>query len=168
MTSQTANAQTDKTRSIRFLLGFLASALFIGGVGAAISAHGVQAWYPQLRKPPLTPPSEVFAPIWTLLYLAVGASAWLAWRTRVSSCRAGGLRMWWVQLAVNLAWTVLFFGLHAPGFALLDILILIVAIVLTMRPFHTIRPLAAWLLAPYLVWVCFATYLNAGIWYLNR
>ena len=110
----------------------------------------------------------MFGPVWTVLYLMMAIAAWLAWRTRVSTCRRAGLRMWWAQLGVNLAWTTLFFGLHAPGPALIDVGLLIVAIVLVMRPFRTIKPLAAWLMAPYLAWCCFAFYLNVAICWLNR
>ena len=104
----------------------------------------------------------------TILYLLIAFSGWLAWRTRVSSCRTGGLRMWLVQLLINLAWTFVFFRMQAPAFALADLLVLVAAIVLTIKPFLTIKPLAAWLLAPYLAWTLFAVYLNAGIVALNH
>jgi benzodiazapine receptor len=157
-----------RTRSILALLGFVAGVTVVATAGGWISAHAVQTWYSSLHKPPLSPPNAVFGPVWTILYLMIAVAAWLAWRTRVSTCRRAGVRMWWAQLGVNLAWTALFFGLHAPGPALIDLALLIVAIVLVMRPFHTIKPLAAWLLAPYLAWCCFAFYLNAGIWWLNH
>lgn len=160
--------ETTQTRSALVLVGYLVAAFVVAALGGAISAHAIPGWYAALRKPPLSPPNAVFAPVWSVLYLLIAVAAWLAWRTRVSSCRRAGLRMWWAQLGVNLAWIALFFGLHAPGIALIDLALLIGAIVLVLRPFRTIRPLAAWLLVPYLAWCCFAFYLNAGIWLLNR
>ena len=157
-----------RSRSALALFGFLAAAFAVAAVSGYLSAPSIRTWYHTLHQPPLSPPDWVFAPVWTMLYGLMATAAWLAWRTRASSCRSGGLRMWAVQLLINFLWTVVFFRLHAPGFALLDILLLILAIVLTMRPFFTIRPLAAWLLAPYLAWCCFAAYLNAGIVLLNR
>ncbi len=157
-----------KTRSVLALLGFVAVALLIGALGATQAAPGIATWYAHLRKPPLTPPGAVFAPVWTVLYCLMGVSAWLAWRTRASSCRSSGLRMWAVQLVINFAWTGVFFRMHSPGAALFDLLLLILSVVLTMRPFYTIRPLAAWLLAPYLAWTVFALYLNVGVAVLNR
>ena len=150
------------------LLGYVVAALAVAGLGGVIAAHAIPTWYAELRKPPLTPPGAVFGPVWAVLYLLMAVAAWLAWRTRVSTCRTSGLRMWWAQLGVNLAWTALFFGLHAPGVGLIDLALLLLAIELVMRPFRTILPLSAWLLAPYLAWCCFAFYLNAGIWWLNR
>ena len=157
-----------RTRSTLALLGFLAVTFAVSGAAGYLTAASIQGWYHTLHQPPLSPPDWLFAPVWTALYALIAVAAWLAWRTRVSSCRSGGLRMWAVQLVINLLWTAVFFRFHAPAFAVLDLALLIAAIVLTMRPFHTIRPLAAWLLAPYLAWTCFALYLNAGIVVLNR
>ena len=157
-----------RTRSTLALLGFLAVTFAVSAAAGYLTVPSIHGWYRTLRQPPLSPPNWLFAPVWTLLYALIAIAAWLAWRTRVSSCRSGGLRMWAVQLAINLLWTAVFFRFHSPAFALLDLALLIAAIVLTMRPFHTIRPLAAWLLAPYLAWTCFALYLNAGIVVLNR
>ncbi len=159
---------SEKTRSVLALFGFLLAAYAVGALGARLAAPDIAAWYPHLHKPPLTPPGALFAPAWTVLYTLMGIAAWLAWLTRISSCRASGLRMWAVQLLINFAWIGVFFRMHSPAVALIDLLLLILAIVLTMRPFFTIRPLAAWLLAPYLAWTLFALYLNIGIAVLNR
>ena len=156
------------TRSNLALLGFLAASLGTGALAALFATRGLKSWYGTLHQPPLTPPGWVFAPVWTLLYILIAVAAWLAWRTRPSNCRDSGLRMWAVQLIVNFAWTGVFFGLRSPRVAIFDLVLLILSIVLTMRPFRTIRPLAAGLLAPYLAWCCFALYLNVGIALLNR
>ncbi|MCA9512584.1 MAG: TspO/MBR family protein [Myxococcota bacterium] len=141
---------------------------FLALVGAA-AAFGARfepgAWYAALRKPPLTPPPVVFAPVWSVLYAAIAVAGWLAWRARPASHRALGL--WALQLALNAAWSWLFFGLHAKGVALVDIVALLAAVVAAAVALHRVRALAGWLLAPYAAWVAFATYLNAGLWYLN-
>ena len=155
-------------RSQLALLGFLAASLGAGALGRPIAVAGIKSWYGALHQPPLSPPGWVFAPVWITLYVLIAVAAWLAWRTKPSTCRDAGLRMWAVQLVNNFAWIGVFFGLHAPWVAAFDLLMLIVAIVLTIRPFRTIRPLAAWLLAPYLAWCCFALYLNVGIALLNH
>jgi tryptophan-rich sensory protein len=123
-------------------------------------------WYAALRKPPLNPPNWLFAPVWSLLYLGIAVAGWLVWRTgrgvRVP------LALWSGQLVLNATWSPLFFGLHRPGLALLDLGLLLVLVVSTTVAFFRVRPLAGALLVPYAVWVGFATYLNGGVWYLNR
>lgn len=161
-------AEMTQGRSALALVGFLVATFAVSGAAGALTAPQIAHWYHSLRQPPLSPPVWVFAPVWTVLYALMAVAAWLAWKTRISSCRSGGLRMWAVQLGVNFLWSLVFFRMHAIRFAVLDLVILIVAIAFTMRPFFTIRPLAAWLLAPYLAWSCFALYLNVGVALLNR
>ncbi len=124
------------------------------------------AWYAALAKPPLTPPNWVFGPVWGLLYLSIAIAAWLVWRRPAG--RSVALALWAVQLVLNAVWSALFFGLQRPGLALFEIAILLVAITATTTAFWRVRPLAGGLLLPYLAWVAFAAYLNAGIWYLAR
>ena len=137
---------------------------------AAAALFGAQfepgLWYEALRKPPLTPPSWVFGPVWSLLYLTIAVAGWLIWRARRN--RVPALALWGVQLALNAAWSFLFFGLQRQSLALLEIGILLVFIVATAVVFFRVRPLAGALFAPYAAWVAFASYLNAGLWYLNR
>ena len=159
---------TTRPRSVLALLGFCAVTIAVAALAGTLTVPEIPSWYHRLHHPPLSPPDWLFAPVWTLLYLLIALSAWLAWRTRDSTCRSNGLRMWGVQLVINFAWTGVFFRMHSPGVALIDLALLILAIVLTIRPFRVIRPLAAWLLAPYLAWTVFAFYLDAGIVYLNR
>jgi len=139
-------------------------------VVAAAALFGAQftpgPWYEALRKPPLTPPNWVFAPVWSVLYLAIAVAGWLIWRSRRH--RATALALWGVQLALNAAWSFLFFGLQRQGLALLEIGVLLMFIVATAVVFFRVRPLAGALFAPYAAWVAFASYLNAGLWYLNR
>lgn len=148
--------------SAAVLAAFLVLVALAASVGAAFQPG---PWYEALRKPPLTPPDAVFAPVWSALYLAMAVAAWLVWRERGPD-RA--LVLWAVQLAANALWSLLFFGLHVPGLALLEIALLLGLLAATTRAFFRIRPLAGALLLPYLAWVAFASYLNAGLWLLNR
>jgi tryptophan-rich sensory protein len=145
------------------LLAFLA-------LVSAVAAFGAQfepgAWYAALRKPPLTPPNWIFAPVWSLLYLANAAAAWLVWCA--PSARGPWLELWIAQLALNAAWSFLFFGLQRADLALLEIVVLLAAVLATAAAFRRASAAAAALLLPYAAWVAFAAYLNAGIWLLNR
>lgn len=121
-------------------------------------------WYATLTKPAWNPPSWIFGPMWSLLYLLMAVAAWLVWR------RAGWQRALWIyfiQLALNAAWTPIFFGAHQIGWALLEIIVMWFAILLTMRAFFPISKAAGWMLAPYLAWVSFAAFLNFTLWRLN-
>ncbi len=128
----------------------------------------VNDWYQTLQKPPLTPPSWVFGPVWTVLYVMIALSLVLF----VKNDRGGaGVFLYLIlglHLLSNIAWTGLFFGLEAPGWALLDILILDATLIFLVSRFWEISRVSSLLLWPYLIWVCFATYLNAGFLYLNR
>jgi benzodiazapine receptor len=124
-------------------------------------------WYGTLDKPFFTPPDSVFGPVWTVLYLSMAASAWLVWRRAGFSETKIAMALFSVQLALNLFWSVIFFGLEAPGLALVEILALWPAILLTTLAFSRISQPAGWLLGPYLAWSTFATILNASIWWLN-
>jgi len=135
-----------------------------GAVGGSITATSVRTWYLTLTKPPGTPPNWVFAPVWTTLFVMMGVAAWRVWRVQ----RTGpALRLWGWQLAVNVMWTPVFFGLHSPRFALVIILTLLVLVAATIRVFLRIDRWAALLLLPYLGWSLYATYLNTGFWWLN-
>jgi benzodiazapine receptor len=124
-------------------------------------------WYDQLQKPPWTPPDWLFGPVWTVLYALMAIAAWLVWKERRAVQRPVALGLFGVQLALNVVWSWLFFGLQRPDLALLDIGLLWLAILGTILAFRTVRPVAAWLLVPYLVWVSFAALLNFEIWRLN-
>ena len=125
------------------------------------------AWYLSLDKPLFNPPAWMFAPVWTTLYVLMGVAAWRIWCVPDSPERAQALRQFAVQLALNAAWTPVFFGAHSLAGGLAVIVLLALAIVVTIQRFHPLDKMAAWLLAPYLAWVTFATALNAAIWSLN-
>ena len=147
----------------------LAIPQLVGITGAFATMSGVRDWYPELAKPGFTPPAWVFGPAWTLLYLLMGVALWLVWREadRNENVRPA-LHAFAVQLILNALWSFVFFGLRMPGAALVEIILLWGAILLTIERFRRVSRLAASLLVPYGLWVSFAAVLNASIWLLNR
>lgn len=142
-------------------------ALSAGAVGGVLTAKSIPNWYRTLNKPAWNPPNWVFGPVWSALYVLMGVSAWMVWE------RAGvGGTPWWlviylIQLGLNLAWSLIFFGMQQPKWAFIEIIFLWLSILATIIAFWPISPLAACLLLPYLAWVSFAGVLNASIWRLN-
>jgi len=137
-------------------------------MGAAFTSPNVPGWYANLNKPSWTPPSWVFGPVWSLLYLLMGVSAWQVWRRTGLRAALVPLALFGIQLVLNAAWSGLFFGLRSPGVALIDIVLLWCAILVTMIAFWRRSTPAGWLMLPYLAWVSFAVALNLAIWNLNR
>lgn len=125
-------------------------------------------WYAALNKPPWNPPNWIFGPVWTTLYVMMGVSAWRVWRSAPLSQTRVALGLFLFQLLLNAAWTPLFFQFHQMAAALGLILVLVVAIALTICAFARHDRVAAWLLAPYIAWVSFASFLNGTLWWLNR
>jgi tryptophan-rich sensory protein len=156
-------------RAARLVALALWIALCVGG-GALIGVTtqgGDSPWYASLNKPWWTPPGWVFAPVWTTLYAAMGVAAWLVWREGGWRQQRLPLTVFLAQLTLNFAWSVIFFGLRQITWALVDIVALWLLIVMTIRAFVRVKRAAAWLLAPYLAWVGFATALNAAIAWMN-
>ncbi|MGC1515638.1 MAG: TspO/MBR family protein [Maribacter sp.] len=140
----------------------------IGFLSSVATQSSVNDWYVTLNKPSFNPPNWIFAPVWTMLYVLMGISVGLVW--------AKGFYHKWVktalyhfgiQLLLNGLWSIVFFGLQQPFWALLVILSLLIVLVLTLKWFKVVSRLAAFLLLPYLFWVCFAAFLNYKIWELN-
>ena len=150
------------------LIVFLFIVLGTGSLASFLTARGVREWYPALRKPPGTPPSWVFGPVWTMLYVLMAISVWLIWRNYGWAGGRSALLLFFGQLALNAAWSGIFFGARLPGVAFAEIAILWLAILFNLVVFYWLLPLAAYLLLPYLLWVTYASYLNAGIWRMNR
>ena len=149
------------------LLGFVALCLGVAAIGGWATSISVDGWYQTLDKPRWTPPDRVFAPVWTILYLMMAVAAHRVWRRAGVKGGRGPLALFGVQLALNLLWSILFFGLQRIGLALLDIVLLWTAIAATAVAFWRIDRLAGILLLPYLGWVTYAVALNAAIWHLN-
>jgi len=139
-----------------------------GIIGSVFTIPSIPAWYATLVKPVLNPPAWVFGPVWTTLFALMGASAFLVWRkgwNRKDVKIALGIFI--VQLVLNTLWSIIFFGLHNPGAAFIEIIFLWLTILATIIAFARISKKAAWLLLPYILWVSFAAYLNYAIWILN-
>lgn len=142
----------------------------IGYLSGLQTREGVITWYPTLVKPVFNPPNWVFAPVWTALYVMMGVAGGLVWNRIEEEPEAvkKGFQFFIIQLGLNALWSYLFFGLHNPLLALLEIIILLLMIFETYAVFKKINKIAGMLMVPYLVWVSFAAVLNAGIWWLNR
>jgi translocator protein len=133
-------------------------------VGGWATAPNIPNWYAGLAKPPWTPPGWIFGPVWSVLYLTMALAAWLVWRR---GNPVAPMTLFSIQLAFNAAWSWLFFGLHSPGAAFIDVLLLWIAIATTTVVFWRRSTLAGVLFVPYLIWVSFAAALNFAIWRLN-
>ncbi len=147
-----------------------------GVVGALFTTPAIQSgWYATLVRPALNPPAWVFGPVWTTLFALMGISLFLIWKqhpyilenVRVLRVWKFGIAAFFVQLFLNVIWSIIFFGLHSPGAAFVEIIFLWLAILATIIAFSKISKPAAWLLVPYILWVSFAGYLNFAIWLLN-
>lgn len=148
---------------------FLAVCLAAGGLGSVATTRSVAEWYPLLIKPAWNPPSWLFGPVWTLLYILMGLAAWRVWRSAGNFTTArNALLFFLIQLILNVAWSWIFFGLRMPGTAFLELIFLWIAIATTIKAFARIDAAAAWLMSPYIFWVTFAGVLNLNIWILNR
>ncbi len=154
-------------RDILALALFVGLCLGIGALGASVTATSVQTWYPTIAKPSFNPPNSVFGPVWTALYVLMAVAAWRVWRTADRDTARGPLAVFALQLAVNLGWSVAFFGLREIGLAVAVILALDLLVLATALLFRRIDRWAALLLVPYLAWIAFATALNIAIWRLN-
>lgn len=147
------------------LIAWLLLAFLAAGIGAVASIQAAD-FYQGLARPSWAPPGMVFGPVWSVLYLLMGISSWLIWRTRDSQT-ALPLALYAVQLAANALWSWLFFAWHQGQWAFVEIIVLWVLIVATTISFWRIRPLAGVLLIPYLLWVSFASVLAYYVWRLN-
>lgn len=141
--------------------------LAAGWIGSALSGAMESQFYQQLVRPDWAPPPSVFGPVWTALYILMGTAAWLVWRERGFARARFPLVLYLVHLVFNAAWTGIFFGLEAPGWALVEILLLLAMIVALVVLFFRVHAVAGVLLVPYLLWVCFATALTYSLWSMN-
>ena len=140
-----------------------------GILSALFSVVKGNSWFDQLIKPSWNPPAYLFGPVWTTLYLLMGISLGIVWNHPASeSNKRKAYFLFALQLFLNFWWSILFFRFHSAAFALLDILLMLIVILLTILSFSTFSKVAAWLLVPYISWVSFASILNFAIWYLNR
>lgn len=140
----------------------------VGLLGTPFTISAIPTWYANLNKPFFAPPNWLFGPAWTLLYFLMGVAFYLIWKRGLSKKKNKTAGMFFAaQLALNFIWTPIFFGLRAPLLGLIVIVAMWVLIVLTMKKFYPVSRLATYLLLPYLLWVTYATLLNAAIVVLN-
>lgn len=138
-----------------------------GIIGAVFTTSSISGWYAGLNKPFFNPPNWLFGPVWTLLYLLMGISLYLIWNQKNGAGIKTALIFFAIQLGLNTLWSIIFFGMHLPLVAFLEILILLLFIALTITKFFPISKISAYLLIPYLLWVSFASLLNFYIVKLN-
>lgn len=149
------------------LAAFLIACFVVAGLGGWFTSMGMPEWYATLQKPSWNPPSWVFAPVWTTLYILMAIAAWLVWKEAGFGGATAALSLFFIQLLLNFTWSGLFFGLGSPGWALVEVLLLLAAIVATTVLFFRHSTAAGVLMIPYVLWVSFATLLNAAIVRLN-
>lgn len=158
---------TKRTHPAWALAGFVLLCLGVGAIGGLATAESVRDWYPTLAKPAWTPPSWLFGPVWTTLYVFMAIAGWLVWKAEASARRTRGLILFGVQLVANALWSPVFFGAREIAGALAIILVIDVAVAAALFTFARVNRLAGGLFVPYLAWVLFATALNFAIWRLN-
>ncbi len=149
------------------LIFFIILCLVVEVVSGYWTSQTVSTWYPQLVKPIWTPPGWVFGPVWSILYIMIAVSGWLIYQSEHSSNRSMALIFYFGQLALNFAWSFLFFFLRSPLLGMIDIVALCLCVLLTIKYAWAVHLLASLLLIPYLIWGLYATSLNIGIWLLN-
>jgi len=154
--------------SLRVLGAFVIACLLTSLAGAAVTSLTVDTWYPTLAKPPLTPPDWLFAPVWTALFAGMAVAGWRVWERAPAAARREHAVWFAGQLALNLLWSCLFFGLTWVTGALVEIVALLGVLVRMARAYGRVDRWAGAVFAVYALWVAFATYLTAGIWLLNR
>ncbi len=153
----------------------LAASAAVAGIGGLATSRGLGPWFDALRKPSWNPPSWVFGPVWTVLYVLMAIAAFLVWRAgfaagardEVRRRAAAALVVYGVHLVFNALWSWVFFAWRSPGWGVIEIGALWCLIIATIVMFARIRPMAAWMLFPYAAWVSFAAFLNFTIWRLN-
>ncbi len=147
---------------------FILIAEAVGALSGFLSMEGTRHFSEAVAQPPASPAPILFPIVWSVLYALMGISAARIWLAEASSARSRGLNLWIAQLVVNFFWSLIFFNDHAYGFAFFWLLLLWGLVLAMLLQFRKTDAPAAWLQVPYLLWLSFALYLNAGVWYLNR
>jgi tryptophan-rich sensory protein len=157
----------NKTLTLKFLISILLP-LSLGAIAGMFTSQSVPEWYATLNRPSFNPPNWIFGPVWTTLYILMGISFFLVWKQEASKVRNRAILIFLLQLMLNFAWSFIFFYFNMIGLALVEIILLWISIVLMLVVFYKIKPIASYINIPYLLWVTFATVLNAGYFFLNR
>ncbi len=154
------------SHTIKLIISILLP-LSVGAVAGMFTSQAVPTWYASLNRPSFSPPNWVFGPVWTTLYILLGISFFLVWKEYPSKERNLAIKIFSIQLLLNFAWSFLFFYFNLIGVALIEIILLWIGIALMIYLFYKVKPFAAYLNIPYLLWVSFAAILNAGYYLLN-
>lgn len=163
-----SNSATRTSKAAKLIFS-LVLPLIVGGLsGYLVSAETNGVWFTALTKPSFNPPSYLFGPVWTTLYILMGVSFYLIWNTPKTAFRQKAIGVFGIQLFFNFWWSILFFSFHQLLFSVVDILLIWVLIIYMITLFKKINPVAAYLQIPYLLWVTFASVLNISISFLNR
>jgi translocator protein len=156
-----------KSQILKLIVSLLLP-LGLGSIAGLFTAEAVPEWFETLNRPSFSPPNWLFGPVWTTLYLLMGISFFLIWKQNDSKIRNLAIFVFLLQQTLNFAWSFIFFYFHMIGFALIEIILLWVSIIIMIVLFYKIKPIAAYINLPYLIWVTFATILNASYYLLNR
>ncbi len=157
-----------KANQIGKLIASILLPLGVGGIAGMFTSEAIPGWYASLNQPSFNPPNQVFGPVWTSLYTIMGISLFMIWKLPASKQRNQAILIFMGQLFLNFCWSFFFFYFKMIGMALVDILALWIMIVVMLVNFYKLRPLVAYINIPYLLWVTFATALNAAYFVLNR
>jgi benzodiazapine receptor len=154
--------------AIKLIVSILAS-FAAGGIGSLFTFKAIPTWYRGLKKPPYTPPNWVFGPVWTTLYILMGISVFFVWQKGLETNGTMlAFTLFWIQLGLNALWSIIFFGMKSKGGGVITIIILWLFILATIITSFRVSAWAGALLIPYIVWVSIASYLNIGVWLLNK
>lgn len=154
--------------SIFTLIVCVTGCMAVGVLGSMATRPNLEPWYSRLKKPPFTPPNQVFGPAWGALFVLMGVSLSILVQAEPGPARTTALILFGIQLVLNSAWSWIFFGARSPGWAMVEIVPFLGAVAATAYQAGQVSSVAGWLLAPYVAWVTFASYLNLGVWLLNR
>lgn len=169
--STTYDNGTDVFKAISFrvarLVACVMSCMLAGFIGSVYVKWSINNWYRGLTKPWFTPPNWAFAPVWIIIFVFMGISVFIVWENTTTNSKSRALVAFYIQLAANICWSIAFFGMCSTLGGLIIAICLLGLILLTVKRFYSISKIAASLLVPYLLWVCFATILNFSIYYLN-
>ncbi len=150
------------------LITCLAIPVIVGGISGWLTAGEINTWYQTINKPPFNPPNWIFGPVWTTLYILMGISLFMIWDSPKSAERQRAMVVFSIQLFLNFCWSLIFFKLHMLFGAVVEIIALWLMIIYMLLCFSRVKPLAAYLNIPYLLWVSFASVLSTATWWLNR
>lgn len=145
----------------------VAVSLLAGAIGSIFTFQSIPTWYATINKPFFTPPNEIFGPVWTALYILMGTALYIIWQSKEHKGKSQAYILFFSQLVLNTIWSILFFGLKSPFLAFVEIIILLLAILITAKCFYQISKIAGLLFVPYILWVTFASLLNFAVWILN-